>query len=55
MNDTINDYMLYKKMYYKLFNAVTDALNESNALSKDNILKKVQQECEDMFINCNCD
>ncbi len=40
MNDTINDYMLYKKMYYKLFIAVTDALNESNALSKENILKK---------------
>jgi len=33
--------MDYEKMYYKLFNKITDVINE---------LQAVQQETEDMFI-----
>lgn len=47
----------YKKMYYHLFNAVTDAVknldSENNFITRFNAadsLKRAQQECEEMFI-----
>ena len=45
---------MYKKMYYRLFNAVTEAID---ALAKNNIpmarwfLVKAQQECEEIFLD----
>jgi hypothetical protein len=46
-----NDYKLYKKMYLKLFNAVTNALEEKDINIKDSILRKAQQDCEEIYIN----
>ena len=46
-----NDYKLYKKMYLKLFNAVTNALEEKDINIKDNILRKAQQDCVEIYIN----
>lgn len=43
----------YKKMYMKLFNAVTDGINEmerKNFLSAKFILLKAQADCEEMFM-----
>ena len=45
---------LYEKMYYKLFNAVTDALEAigKGEFSKaENILVRAQQQTEDIFIS----
>lgn len=42
---------LYKKMYLRLFNAVTDALEETDVNIKDGILRKAQQDCEEIYIN----
>jgi hypothetical protein len=42
---------LYKKMYLRLFNAVTDALEETDVNIKDSILRKAQQVCEEIYIN----
>lgn len=45
---------IYKKMYYRLFNAVTDAID---ALAHNNLpmarwfLVKAQQECEDLYLD----
>ena len=36
----------YKKMYYELFNKITDAIEN---------LKKIQQEAEEIFITSNDD
>jgi len=44
---------MYKKMYYQLFNAVTDAINalaNSNTIQARWILVKAQQECEEIFL-----
>lgn len=43
---------IYQRMYYKLFNAVTDAIRilpESSNAAK--ILIAAQQECEEIFIS----
>lgn len=40
----------YKKMYLKLFNAVTDALEEKDREKSDEILKKAQCDCEEIYI-----
>ena len=45
----------YKKLYYILFNSITDAINEMEALNIDNafiILKKAQTDSESAFIEC---
>ena len=42
---------LYKKMYYYLFNAVTDALEENNIEEIKRTLIKAQQETEEMYIS----
>lgn len=45
---------LYKKLYLHLFNAVTDALERMNRLdyaSAEYILKKAQQDCEEIYIS----
>ncbi len=42
---------LYKKMYYHLFNAVTDALEENNIEEIKRTLIKAQQETEEMYIS----
>ena len=42
---------IYKKMYYHLFNAVTDALEENNIEKIKTILIKAQQETEEMYIS----
>ena len=45
---------MYKKMYYHLFNAVTDAID---ALAQNNLpmarwtLVKAQQECEEIYLD----
>lgn len=40
----------FKKMYLKLFNAVTDALEEKDREKSDEILKKAQCDCEEIYI-----
>ncbi len=42
---------LYKKMYYQLFNAITDAVNEKNPVKRIEILKHAQIETEEMYIS----
>ncbi len=42
---------MYKKMYYKLFNTITDAINETNSEKLREILKKGQIETEEMYIS----
>ncbi len=42
---------MYKKMYFRLFNIITDALNESDIEKMREILKKGQIETEEMYIN----
>ena len=45
---------IYKKMYYRLFNGVTDALE---AIERQNfgmaaqLLRDTQSECEEMFLD----
>ena len=41
----------YKKMYLKLFNAVTDALEEKDRKKSDEILKKAQCDCKEIYID----
>ena len=50
-----SEYALYKKMYYHLFNAVTDALNSQTKNEADRFLKKAQIETEYMYINNTTD
>ena len=45
---------MYKSMYVWLFNRVTDALDElaqGDAAKAEEILKKAQQETEEMYIS----
>lgn len=37
---------IYKKMYFELFNEVTDVIEK---------LKKAQQNCEELYISCEED
>ena len=45
---------MYKNMYLKLFNSVTDALTtldeKEDAFKTSRILKQAQRECEEMYI-----
>ena len=41
----------YKKMSLKLFNAVTDALEEKDREKSDEILKKAQCDREEIYID----
>ncbi len=45
---------IYKKMYYHLFNAVTDAIYEQNHIKRIEILKQAQIDTEEMYISV-CD
>ena len=51
--EIMSDDELYKQMYYKLFNAVTDAISliETEPTKAKNILISVQQETEEIFIS----
>ena len=43
----------YEKMYYLLFNAVTDSLRQMEAMNfgtAAEILKQAQMECEEMYM-----
>ncbi len=42
---------LYKKMYYHLFNAVTDGIRAETKQETDKILKQAQIETEEMYVN----
>ena len=45
---------MYRKMYYHLFNAVTDAIEalaKNNAVQARWILVKAQQECEEIYLD----
>ncbi len=42
---------LYKKMYYQLFNAITDAIRSETKEESDVLLKNAQIATEDMYIN----
>lgn len=42
---------LYKKMYYHLFNAVTDAMSSGTKEEADIILRNAQIETEEIYIN----
>ena len=42
---------LYKKMYYHLFNAVTDAINTKDPFEQIDILKQAQIDTEEMYIS----
>ena len=50
------DIFLYKKMYFSLFNAVTDAISALEHFEAGTclrILKKAQQDCEEIFVSDN--
>lgn len=43
----------YKKMYYSLFNSITDALNEmehNNYRLAERVLKTAQEKSEELFV-----
>ena len=42
---------MYKKMYYTLFNAITDAIEEEDKEKAVEILKNAQIETEEIFIS----
>ena len=45
---------LYKKLYLKLFNAVTDAIalvDEGRPMTAKDVLILAQQDCEELFIS----
>lgn len=42
---------IYKKMYYHLFNAITDALETNPEEATKNILMQTQIDTEEMFIS----
>ena len=42
---------MYKKMYFRLFNTITDALEENDIEKMREILKNGQIETEEMYIN----
>ena len=46
---------MYKKMYLLLFNAITDALQKSNADEIKAILKQAQIDTEEICINSDED
>lgn len=46
---------IYKKMYYKLFNAVTSALRSNSKAVSDDILIQAQILTEETFITANED
>ncbi len=44
----------YKKMYFQLFNAITDALEETEKMNfgqAKSILIHAQQNCEEMYLS----
>ena len=46
----------FKRMYFRLFNAVTDALAQiDEQLPAAEILRRAQQDCEEMYIFDNED
>ena len=44
---------MYKKAYYKLFNAITDAIKCKNHEETIEILKRAQLEAEEIVISDN--
>ena len=44
---------MYQKMYYHLFNAVTDSLEENDVDIIKSLLIKAQQETEEIYISWN--
>ena len=42
---------IYKGMYLKLFNAVTDAIEELKDNEVRNLLCKAQADCEEMYMS----
>ena len=42
---------MYQKMYYRLFNAVTDVLEENDIEIIKRLLIKAQQETEEIYIS----
>ncbi len=42
---------VYKKMYFKLFNAITDSLELKEKEIADELLKKAQIETEEIYIS----
>ncbi len=45
-----NEKELYKRMYYMLFNAITDALSIKDKQASDELLRQAQIKSEDIFI-----
>ena len=41
---------LYKAMYYKLFNAISDSMSVPVALLRNQMLRKAQEETEAMYM-----
>lgn len=46
---------MYKKMYFHLFNTITDALEENDIIVLKELLKQGQIETEEMYIEGNED
>ena len=42
---------MYQKMYYHLFNAVTDALKENDIVDIKEMLIKAQQDTEEIYVS----
>ena len=52
----MNENSIYKTLYFSLFNAVTDAISALEHFEAGTclrILKKAQQDCEEIFISDN--
>lgn len=45
--------LIYKKMYCRLFNRITDAIESETKELTDEILKKAQLETEEMYMESN--
>ena len=46
---------IYKEMYYKMFNAVTEAMGSCGNITAYEILRKAQLDCEEMFMSAQDD
>lgn len=42
---------LYKRMYYLLFNAITDAINIKEKVVADELLRQAQIKTEEIFVD----
>ena len=49
--DLKRELKLYKKMYHRVFNAITDVIEKTDDELAKHILIKAQQDAEEIYIN----